>query len=190
MRRRVLRRHSKTKAAVIGWVAQQDAACGPIAAQPIQPGADQARADFQFQLLHSAGEGGLGDAQAAQTQPLSPQQRQSIIASAAAEVRAATVFGEAIIAVVYVPILSLSGIEGKLFAPMATTVLCALLGAMICSLTVVPALCSLLLRPRAQHGHLGQGRGLKAHDARRHRGRERRRAGGRPPSARPSGRRG
>lgn len=93
----------------------------------------------------------LAEAQAGRATPLSSDERKNIIAAAATEVRAATVFGEAIIAIVYVPILSLSGVEGKLFQPMATTVLCALLGAMICSLTVVPALCSLLLRPRPQH---------------------------------------
>ena len=93
----------------------------------------------------------LAEAQAGRSAPLSKQERGQIIANAATEVRAATVFGEAIIAVVYVPILSLTGIEGKLFQPMATTVLCALLGAMLCSLTVVPVLCSLLLRPRPQH---------------------------------------
>ena len=61
---------------------------------------------------------------------------------AAVEVRSASVFGEAIIAIVYLPILALRGIEGKLFHPMATTVLFALLGAFILSLTVVPVLTS------------------------------------------------
>lgn len=93
----------------------------------------------------------LAEAQRGSPTPLSPDERRQVVAAAATEVRAATVFGEAIIAMVYVPILSLTGIEGKLFQPMATTVLCALLGAMLCSLTIVPALCSLLLRPRTQH---------------------------------------
>ncbi|HNN92873.1 MAG TPA: CusA/CzcA family heavy metal efflux RND transporter [Pseudomonadota bacterium] len=93
----------------------------------------------------------LAEAQRARPSPLSADERREVVAAAATEVRAATVFGEAIIAMVYVPILSLTGIEGKLFHPMATTVLCALLGAMLCSLTIVPALCSLLLRPRPQH---------------------------------------
>ncbi len=93
----------------------------------------------------------LAEAQRERAAPLTAEERKAVVAAAATEVRAATVFGEAIIAMVYVPILSLTGIEGKLFQPMATTVLCALLGAMLCSLTIVPVLCSLLLRPRGQH---------------------------------------
>ena len=55
---------------------------------------------------------------------------------------------EAIIAIVYLPVLALLGIEGKLFRPMATTVLLALAGAFLFSLTVVPVLTSYLVRPR------------------------------------------
>jgi cobalt-zinc-cadmium resistance protein CzcA len=62
-------------------------------------------------------------------------------------VRSASVFGEAIIGIVYLPILALTGIEGKLFRPMATTVLLALLGAFILSLTFVPVLASYMVRP-------------------------------------------
>ena len=64
------------------------------------------------------------------------------------EVRAASVFGEAIIAIVYLPILALTGTEGKLFRPMATTVLLALGGArLLLTLTVVPVLASYVVRP-------------------------------------------
>jgi cobalt-zinc-cadmium resistance protein CzcA len=56
-----------------------------------------------------------------------------------AEVRKATMFGEIIIMIVYLPILTLTGIEGKMFYPMAFTVLAALVGAMILSITFVPA---------------------------------------------------
>ncbi|MBV8175875.1 MAG: efflux RND transporter permease subunit [Verrucomicrobia bacterium] len=52
---------------------------------------------------------------------------------------APSIFGSFIIMVVYLPILSLSGVEGKMFIPMALTVLFALLGATIFSLTFVPA---------------------------------------------------
>lgn len=77
-----------------------------------------------------------------------------LVRNAATEVRGATLFGEAIIAIVYVPILSLNGLEGKLFQPMATTVLLALFGAMLASLTVVPVLCSLFLRGgELKNGH-------------------------------------
>ncbi len=56
------------------------------------------------------------------------------------------VFGQIIILIVYLPILSLQGIEGKMFAPMAQTVAFALLGAFILSLTYVPKMSALLLR--------------------------------------------
>ena len=52
-------------------------------------------------------------------------------------------FGELIIMIVYLPILTLQGIEGKLFRPMALTVVFALLGSMVLSLTLMPALASL-----------------------------------------------
>ncbi|MEO8212448.1 MAG: CusA/CzcA family heavy metal efflux RND transporter, partial [Myxococcales bacterium] len=79
---------------------------------------------------------------------LSPEERLTIVHDAAVEVRSASVFGEAIIAIVYLPILTLRGIEGKLFHPMARTVLFALLGAFILSLTVVPVIASYFLTGR------------------------------------------
>jgi len=66
-----------------------------------------------------------------------------IIREAAVEVRKPTMFGELIIMIVYLPILTLQGVEGKLFRPMALTVVFALLGSMILSLTLMPALASL-----------------------------------------------
>ncbi len=73
------------------------------------------------------------------------EEQTRVVHNAALEVRSASVFGEVIIAIVYLPILALRGIEGKLFHPMATTVLLALLGAFIMSLTVVPVLASYFL---------------------------------------------
>ena len=78
-------------------------------------------------------------------------ERLALIRSSTLEVRSASVFGELIIAIVYLPILALTGIEGKLFQPMATTVLLALAGAFVLSMTLVPVLTSLLLEPRAEH---------------------------------------
>lgn len=78
---------------------------------------------------------------------LSSEERVEIVREATMEVRAASVFGEAIIAIVYLPILALTGIEGKLFHPMAITVLLALGGAFILSLTLVPVLASYVIRP-------------------------------------------
>ncbi len=61
-----------------------------------------------------------------------------IIREAAVEVRKPTMFGELIIMIVYLPILTLQGIEGKLFRPMALTVVFALAGSMVMSLTLMP----------------------------------------------------
>jgi cobalt-zinc-cadmium resistance protein CzcA len=68
-----------------------------------------------------------------------------VVRDAAIEVRNPTMFGELIIAVVYLPILALQGTEGKLFRPMALTVLFALAGSMVLSLTLMPVLASLAL---------------------------------------------
>ena len=66
-----------------------------------------------------------------------------IVRDAAVEVRKPTMFGELIIAIVYLPILALQGTEGKLFRPMALTVIFALAGSMVLSLTLMPVLASL-----------------------------------------------
>ena len=68
-----------------------------------------------------------------------------IIREAAIEVRKPTMFGELIIAIVYVPILALQGTEGKLFKPMALTVLFALAGSLVLSMTLMPALAAMAL---------------------------------------------
>ncbi|MGQ0633805.1 MAG: efflux RND transporter permease subunit [Planctomycetaceae bacterium] len=68
-----------------------------------------------------------------------------VIRDAAVEVRRPTLFGELIIMIVYLPILTLEGVEGKLFRPMALTVVFALVGSMIFSLTLMPVLASVLL---------------------------------------------
>jgi cobalt-zinc-cadmium resistance protein CzcA len=62
------------------------------------------------------------------------------------EVARPVVFAVAIIGIVYLPILSLRGIEGKMFVPMALTVIFALLGSLILSLTYVPAMLALIMR--------------------------------------------
>jgi cobalt-zinc-cadmium resistance protein CzcA len=70
------------------------------------------------------------------------------ILQACTEVGRPVVFAVAIIMIVYLPILSLTGIEGKMFKPMALTVVFALLGSLILSLTYVPAAMTFLLRGR------------------------------------------
>jgi cobalt-zinc-cadmium resistance protein CzcA len=68
-----------------------------------------------------------------------------VVREAAVEVRKPTMFGELIIMIVYLPILTLEGTEGKLFRPMALTVIFALMGSMVLSLTLMPVLASLVL---------------------------------------------
>jgi cobalt-zinc-cadmium resistance protein CzcA len=70
------------------------------------------------------------------------------VLEACLEVGRPVVFAVAIIAIVYLPILSLTGIEGKMFKPMALTVVFALMGSLILSLTYVPAAMTWLLRGR------------------------------------------
>lgn len=71
-----------------------------------------------------------------------------VVRDAAVEVRKPTMFGELIIMIVYLPILTLEGIEGKMFRPMALTVIFALIGSMAMSLTLMPVLASLILPRR------------------------------------------
>ncbi len=76
---------------------------------------------------------------------LTPPERFAVVFDASREVRRALLFGQLIIMVVYLPVFALSGVEGKMFHPMAFTVLLALLGAMILSITFVPAAVALFL---------------------------------------------
>ncbi len=81
---------------------------------------------------------------------LTEPERDATIFSATVQVRRASQFGEMIIIAAYLPILALVGIEGKMFRPMGLTVIFALLGALVLSFTLVPALCSLFLRVRSE----------------------------------------
>lgn len=81
--------------------------------------------------------------------PLSTKDRIDVVQRATLEVLGPAAFGVLIIAIVYLPIVSLTGVEGKMFKPMATTVLLALSGSFLLSLTVVPVLTSYLVQPRA-----------------------------------------
>ncbi len=86
--------------------------------------------------------------------PMSYKKRQAIIIDAAQEVKKSVVFGGLIILIVYFPILTLEGVEGKMFAPMAKTVGFAILGALILSVTYVPMMSALILRPpKSAHSH-------------------------------------
>lgn len=76
---------------------------------------------------------------------LSSEERFEIVFDASKEVRRALLFGQIIIMVVYLPVFALSGVEGKMFHPMAYTVLLALLGAVFLSVTFVPAAVAMFL---------------------------------------------
>lgn len=77
---------------------------------------------------------------------LTVAERLEITRTAASEVLKPALFGMVIIMAAYIPILSLAGIEGKMFRPMALTVILALGGALLVSLTIIPALCALFLK--------------------------------------------
>lgn len=77
---------------------------------------------------------------------LSSVQREEVVLSSAIKIRKSAAFGEIIILMVYLPILTLEGVEGKMFIPMAQTVSFAILGALLLSLTYVPAASSIFLR--------------------------------------------
>ncbi len=78
--------------------------------------------------------------------------RLKLVMEATSAVKKPACFGQLIIMIVYIPILTLEGVEGKMFRPMALTVVFILLGSLILSLTVVPVLSSLVL-PKRIDGH-------------------------------------
>lgn len=81
----------------------------------------------------------LAHAQAAAGRPLTARERFAEVAAAASEARRPLLFGQLIIMTVYLPVFALGGVEGKMFHPMAVTVVIALAAAMLLSVTVVPA---------------------------------------------------
>ena len=87
----------------------------------------------------------LAHEQARLGRELSLNERLAMVFDATREARRVLIYGELIIMVVYLPVFTLSGVEGKMFHPMAYTVLTALLGAMILSITFVPAAIALFL---------------------------------------------
>jgi len=84
--------------------------------------------------------------------PLTQTEMDSEVFNSASKIRKSAAFGEIIILIVYIPILTLVGIEGKMFRPMAQTVGFAILGALILSLTYIPMMCALFLskKPRKE----------------------------------------
>ena len=80
---------------------------------------------------------------------LSVTDRVPIVLGAVLEVRKPSLFGELIIALTFVPLLALQGMEGKMFIPLALTVVIVLLSSLVLSMTVVPVLAAMLMKPRA-----------------------------------------
>ncbi len=74
--------------------------------------------------------------------------RVPIVLRAVLEVRKPSLFGELIIALTFVPLLTLQGMEGKMFIPLAMTVVIALLSSLVLSMTVIPVLAAVLMKPR------------------------------------------
>ena len=82
---------------------------------------------------------------------LSLEERLQTVRAAAEEMIQPSVYGQAIIILVYVPLLTFTGVEGKMFEPMALTVIFALVAAFVLSLTFVPALVAIVVTgPRAR----------------------------------------
>ncbi len=75
-----------------------------------------------------------------------PAEQEAAVYTAASKIRRSAAFGEIIILIVYLPILFLQGVEGKMFQPMAQTVSFAILGALLLSLTYVPMMSALFLK--------------------------------------------
>ncbi|PTX91897.1 CusA/CzcA family heavy metal efflux RND transporter [Verrucomicrobia bacterium LW23] len=82
-----------------------------------------------------------------------PEPNLEVIARASGEVRNSILYATVLIVLVFLPLLGLSGVEGKLFAPIAIATIISMLASFLVSLTAIPVLCSFLLRPAAGHDH-------------------------------------
>ena len=104
----------------------------------------------------------LAERQHALGRLLNRRERFQTVVAATKEVATPSVFGTFIIMVVYLPILTLTGVEGKMFTPMALTVIMALLAAMVLSLTFVPACIALFVTGKVSETENIIVRGAKA----------------------------
>lgn len=82
-----------------------------------------------------------------------PHPRLKVIARASGEVRNSILYATVLIILVFLPLLGLTGVEGKLFAPIAIATITSMVASFVVSLTVIPVLCSFLLNPKAGHEH-------------------------------------
>jgi CzcA family heavy metal efflux pump len=93
-----------------------------------------------------------------------PKPRLEVIASASSEVRSSILYATILIILVFVPLLGLAGLEGRLFHPIAIATIVSMAASFVVSLTVIPVLCSFLLKPKEGKEHRDGPlvRGLKA----------------------------
>ena len=94
----------------------------------------------------------LAEEQSQKGRRLKVEERLAVVLSAGKEVANPMFFGVLIITVVYVPILTLNGVEGKMFSPMAIAVMLCLGAALVLALTLMPVLCSFWLRIQVREG--------------------------------------
>lgn len=76
-----------------------------------------------------------------------------VIARASAEVRSSILYATVLVILVFLPLLALSGVEGRLFSPIAIATIVSMIASFVVSLTVIPVLCSFLLNPKASASH-------------------------------------
>ena len=103
----------------------------------------------------------LAHAQSTSGRVLTQSERFDEVFKAAQEAKKPLIFGQLIIVAVYLPIFALSGIEGKMFHPMAFTVVIALIGAMLLSVTFIPAAVALLINGKVSETEHGLIRAIK-----------------------------
>ena len=82
-----------------------------------------------------------------------PQNRLVVIATASAEVRSSILYATVLIILVFIPLLGLSGVEGRLFSPIAIATIVSMAASFVVSLTVIPVLSSYLLNPKPGNEH-------------------------------------
>ncbi len=82
-----------------------------------------------------------------------PHPRLSVIARASGEVRNSILYATILIILVFLPLLGLTGVEGKLFAPIAVATMISMVASFVVSLTAIPVLCSILLNPKEGREH-------------------------------------
>jgi len=82
-----------------------------------------------------------------------PKPRLEVIATASSEVRSSILYATILIVMVFVPLLGLAGLEGRLFRPIAIATIVSMIASFVVSLTVIPVLCSLLLNPKEGEEH-------------------------------------